>query len=455
MPIEVINPATGVLDKSYELMNQSQVDNILSTMEDVRATYVTTSWEQRRQLMQKVADLLEQQVDHFAAIITREMGKPITQAIAEVNKCAVLCRYYAEQAQSFLQDDLIKTDHSKSYRCYRPLGIIFAIMPWNFPLWQVMRFAVPNLMLGNAGVLSHAPNSTGIGLAIEQLFVDAGFPAGLFRSLVIDVDLAPWVIHHPLVKGVTLTGSERAGKAVASEAAQALKKVVLELGGSDPYVILADADLEHAAEQCILSRLNNAGQVCISAKRIIVVEEIKDQFEALILEKAKRYVAGDPTDSQTTLGPMARTDLRDQLHDQVQRCIEAGAHCLLGGQLPDGPGYYYPATVLTHIKPDSPACREELFGPVICLISAKDEGHALTLANDTIYGLGAAVFTKDLSKGEHIAANILNAGTCNVNMLVGSDPRLPFGGIGASGYGRELAREGLHEFSNIKTVVVR
>ncbi|HBI21598.1 MAG TPA: succinate-semialdehyde dehydrogenase, partial [Legionella sp.] len=328
------------------------------------------------------------------------------------------------------------------------------IMPWNFPFWQVLRFAVPNLMVGNAGLLKHAPNSTGTALLIEQLLLEAGFPKNVFRSLIIDVDLAPFVIHHAHVAGVTLTGSNPAGKSVASEAGAALKKVVLELGGSDPYVILEDADLERAAEQCVLSRLNNAGQVCIAAKRMIVVECVKSAFEALVLAKAKTYAMGDPQDSKTTLGPMAREDLRAKLHDQVTRSIAAGARCLLGGTLPNRHGYYYPATVLTDITVDSPAFHEELFGPVICIIGAKDEEQAMRLANATAFGLASAIFTQDLEKGERLARDGIEAGTCAVNTLVASDPRLPFGGIKQSGFGRELSMEGMHEFVNIKTVIV-
>lgn len=454
MSIDVINPATGKLLKSYSLMSQEEVNDILNTMETVRQEWSKTDFSHRAQLMKQVAKVMRADAQSYASVITQEMGKPIKQALGEIEKCALLCEYYAEHAENFLKDEIIKTEKKKSYRCYRPLGIIYAIMPWNFPFWQVMRFAVPNLMGANAGVLSHAPNSTGAALAIESIFAKAGFPKGLFRSLVIDIDLSPFVTHHPHVKGVTLTGSNRAGAAVGAEAGKAMKKVVLELGGSDPYVILEDADLELAAEQCIVSRLNNAGQVCIAAKRIIVVDAIRDKFEKLILEKAKRYVGGDPMQEATTMGPMAREDLRKELHSQVERCIQAGDKCVLGGKLPEGDGFYYPATVLFNVTKDSPAFKEELFGPVVSIVPAKDAAHAVELANDNVFGLGAAVFTQNLEQGEDIAANQLHAGTCNVNCFVASDPRLPFGGIGQSGYGRELAQEGIHEFMNIKTVSV-
>jgi len=454
MPIEVINPTTGKTDQIYDLMTQQQVEDALQAIEKDRLAFQSTSMNQRADLLKKAAQVLREQANDWAGIITREMGKPITQALSEIEKCALLCEFYAEHGPAMIKDEIIETEFHKSFVTYKPLGIIFAIMPWNFPFWQVLRFAVPNLLAGNAAVLSHAPNSTGAALAMEKIFQLAGFPKNCFRSLIIDVDLAPYVINHELVHGVTLTGSDRAGRAVASQAGQALKKTVLELGGSDPAVVLADADLELAAEQIVLSRLSNAGQVCVSAKRIIMEEAIADDLQALILEKSKRYVCGDPMDPATTLGPMAREDLRAQLADQVERCKAAGADCLLGGDLPEGEGYFYPATILSKIQTGSPALTEELFGPVICLMTAKDEAAALQMANDTIYGLGATVYTQNLEKGAHIAAHVLEAGCCTVNKMVASDPRLPFGGIKQSGYGRELWTAGLHEFMNIKSVVV-
>lgn len=452
--IHTINPATEETLRCYSSMNQDQVDSIIHAMHPVQQQWAQSPMALRQGCLSNLSKQLLEQKTQCAALITTEMGKPITQALLEVEKCAILCDYYAKQGEHFLKPEPIQTEFYKSYRSYQPLGIIFAIMPWNFPFWQVLRFAVPNLMVGNAGLLKHAPNSTGTALLIEALFLDAGFPKHLFRSLVMDVDLAPFVIHHPHIAGVTLTGSNQAGKRVAAEAGAALKKVVLELGGSDPYVILDDANLEQAAELCVLSRLNNAGQVCIAAKRMIVVERVKPAFEALVLEKARAYSMGDPLDSKTTLGPMARHDLRATLHEQVQQSIDAGARCLLGGTLPDSTGYYYPATVLTDVAIDSPAFNEELFGPVICIITANDEEHAMRLANTTVFGLAGAVFTQDLEKGERLARDGVNAGTCAVNTLVASDPRLPFGGIKQSGFGRELSMEGMHEFVNIKTVIV-
>ncbi len=453
--IKTINPTTEEVINNYQLMNKNEIDHILNEMKKSQHQWAMISIEKRQDCLHNAAKILRQDKEKFATIITTEMGKPITQAIAEIEKCAKLCDYYADHGSQFLKPEFIQTEFHKSYRSFHPTGIIFAIMPWNFPFWQVMRFAIPNLMLGNGAVLKHAHNSIGAGFAIEEMFKQAEFPANLFRSLIIDVDLVPFVIHHHSVKGVTLTGSSRAGRVVAKEAGDALKKVVLELGGSDPYVILEDADLEAAAEQCVLSRFNNCGQVCIAAKRIIVVDKVKSTFENLVIEKAKKYVAGNPLDQQTMLGPMARADLRKKIHEQVQRSIASGARCVLGGNLPEGKGYYYPATILFDVTTESPAFHEELFGPVICVTGAKNEEHALNLANDTEYGLAAAVFTRDLDKGEKLANDFLIAGTCAVNTLVASDPRLPFGGTKQSGYGRELAMEGMHEFANIKTIIVK
>jgi succinate-semialdehyde dehydrogenase/glutarate-semialdehyde dehydrogenase len=452
--IQTINPATEEVCGRYALMSKNEVDAIIQSMHTVQQSWSQSSIASRQTCFMTLAKVLLDNKEACASMITKEMGKPIVQAHSEIEKCARLCEYYAQQGERFLKPQTIQTEFHKTYRSFQALGIIFAIMPWNFPFWQVLRFAVPNLMAGNGGLLKHAPNTTGTALLIEQLFIKAGFPTDLFRSLVIDVELSPFVIHHPCIVGVTLTGSNLAGQSVAAEAGTALKKVVLELGGSDPYVILDDADLELAAEQCILSRLNNAGQVCISAKRMIVDKKIQPAFEALILEKAKAYVMGDPQDPATRLGPMAREDLRAKLHDQVQQSITDGSRCLLGGILPERKGYYYPATVLTDVTVDSIAFQEELFGPVICIVTAQDEEHAICLANTTEFGLAGAIFTRDLVKGERLARDRIYAGTCAVNTLVASDPRLPFGGIKQSGYGRELSVEGMHEFVNIKTIIV-
>lgn len=455
MAIETVNPATGKLIKSYDEMSEKQVEDIINLSHAAHLAWRETPFSERKKCLLNAAELLKKNKDEYAMIITSEMGKPITQARGEIDKCAWVCEYYAENAEELLKPREIKTDMKKSLVVYRPLGIIFSIMPWNFPFWQVFRFAAPNLMAGNAGLLSHAPISTGTSLAIEKLLKDAGFPDNLFRSLIINNDVAAYTIRHQHVAAVTLTGSERAGQAVGAEAAGSLKKVVLELGGSDPYVILDDADLELAAEECVLSRMNNTGQVCISAKRLIVVDKVYDEFEKIVLEKLKRYKIGDPTSEDTNFGPMARADLRDELHKQVQQSIKDGAELIVGGELPEGAGNYYPPTALRNVKKGVLAYSEELFGPVILFLRVKDEKEALEIANDSRFGLAGAVFTQDQKRGLDIAENKIRSGTVYVNGFVASDPRLPFGGIKSSGYGRELSKEGIHEFVNTKTICIK
>jgi len=386
--------------------------------------------------------------------MTEEMGKPIVQSRAEIEKCASVCDFYAQKAKEFLTPEKIETDAQKSYVSFQPLGIVLAVMPWNFPFWQVFRFLAPALMAGNAGVLKHASNVPGCALAIEEVIRKAGFPQNLFRALLIGSKDVNSVIEHSLVKAVTLTGSTLAGKAVAAKAGSVLKKSVLELGGSDPYVILDDADLDMAVSACVASRLVNGGQSCIAAKRFIVVESIRSEFEKLFVEQMKAKKMGNPIEENTDIGPQARHDLRNQLHNQVQQSIKDGAKLILGGEIPEDKGAYYPPTVLTDIKKGMLAYDEELFGPVASIIPAKDEADALEKANDSVFGLGAAVFTKDIKKGEQIAEKGLEAGCCFVNTFVRSDPRLPFGGIKESGYGRELSSFGIREFVNIKTVYV-
>ena len=337
---------------------------------------------------------------------------------------------------------------------HRPLGTVLAVMPWNFPLWQVFRFAAPALMAGNTGLLKHAANVPGCALAIESILREAGFPEHAFRTLLIDSAQVRAVIRHKAVAAVTLTGSTGAGRAVGKQAGDRLKPSVLELGGSDPYLILADADLDRAVESCVASRLINSGQSCIAAKRFIVVEKVREEFEERFVARMRRARTGDPMQETTDVGPMARRDLRDELHDQVRRSIDAGARCLLGGERPDGPGAHYPPTVLTDVTRKSPAHKEELFGPVAAIMPVKTEKAAIKAANDSVFGLGAAVFTRDVERGERIARDELQAGACFVNAFVKSDPRLPFGGIKESGYGRELSHHGIRDFVNVKTVYV-
>jgi succinate-semialdehyde dehydrogenase/glutarate-semialdehyde dehydrogenase len=410
-----------------------------------------TSFPDRAKLMRAAAGVMRDRKNELAALMADEMGKVIRDGIAEVQKCADCCDYYAEHAQRFLQKQSVDSDAQESYIAYDPLGVILAIMPWNFPFWQVFRFAAPALMAGNVGVLKHASNVSGCALAIEAIFKDAGFPANAFSTLLVESSRVEALIRNPLVAAVTLTGSTPAGRSVASIAGSELKKSVLELGGSDAYVVLDDADLDLAVDACVKSRLINGGQSCIAAKRFIVVRPLREAFEQRYVERFRAVRIGDPRDPATDIGPMARTDLRDQVHEQVMKSVQQGAKLLVGGVVPDGPGAYYPATVLAGVKPGMTAFDEEIFGPVAAIIEADDEQHAIALANQSVFGLGAALFTRDKDKADRIAREI-EAGSVFVNTFVKSDPRLPFGGIKQSGYGRELSWFGIQEFVNIKTV---
>ncbi len=454
MPIAAINPATGQTIREYAEMTPDEVVQAVSAAHQSFAGWRRTDFSERSELMKAAAQVLRARVDEYASLMANEMGKPVTQGKAEVEKCAWVCDYYADNAESFLEEEPVETDATRSFVTFQPLGVVLAVMPWNFPLWQVFRFAAPALMAGNVGVLKHASNVPGCALAIEDVFSRAGFPANVFRTLLVGSKQVDAIIENPHVKAVTLTGSTPAGQAVASKAGEMLKKTVLELGGSDPYVVLADADLDAAVPTCVTSRLINSGQSCINAKRFVVVEPMRAEFEALFVERMSGMKVGDPLDEATEVGPQARADLRGELHEQVSRSIAHGARCLLGGEVPDGAGAYYPPTVLTNVKAGMPAYDEELFGPVAAIIVAKDEADAIAIANDSCFGLGAAVFTSDTAKGERIAAEELEAGACFVNAFVKSDPRLPFGGIKESGYGRELSSYGIKEFVNIKTVYV-
>lgn len=455
MPIETINPATDEVTGSYPEVLNDDISLILGKTQEAFIHWRKTSFSERSKRMKMAAGILRAKQETYAKLITTEMGKPLAQARAENAKCAWCCDFYAQNAEKFLSSQMVKTDARKSYVSFQPLGIVLAVMPWNFPFWQVFRFLVPALMAGNAGVLKHASNVPGCALAIEGIFQEAGFPENLFRTLLIESRQVDFVIENPLVKAVTLTGSTPAGKAVAAKAGSCLKKTVLELGGSDPYIILKDADLDKAVSLCVTSRLLNSGQSCIAAKRFIVVKAIESRFTEILLDVMKAVKMGDPLDEKTDIGPLARHDLRDQLHHQVQQSIAQGAKLLLGGTIPEKKGAYYPPTILTDVNKWMPAYDEELFGPVASIISVKDEREAIEVANDTVFGLGAAVFTKDVQHGEHIAVHDLEAGSCFVNDYVKSDPRLPFGGIKGSGYGRELSSFGIREFVNIKTVYVK
>ena len=450
-----VNPVNNKNIKSYDEFTSHEVENIVSLSDNAFLSWKQTSFSARAELMKNAARVLRQNSEEYSVLMTLEMGKPILQSRAEVEKCAWVCDYYADNAEKFLADELIETDALKSFVTYQPLGVILAVMPWNFPFWQVFRFAAPNLMAGNTGLLKHASNVSGCALAIEEVFNKAGFPENVFRTLLVSSKNIHKVISNSKVQAVTLTGSVPAGKSVASLAGGLIKKTVLELGGSDPYVVLEDADLHQAALSCVNSRLINAGQSCIAAKRFIIVESVYDEFEKLYLELMSNKKMGDPFDENNALGPQASIQLRDELHQQVLKSIEQGAELILGGKIPDSDGAFYPPTILKNVKPGMAAFDEELFGPVAALVRAKNESEAIELANKSIFGLGASVFTKDIIRGEKVAKEMLNAGCCFVNDFVKSDPRLPFGGIKESGYGRELSPFGIKEFVNIKTVYVK
>jgi succinate-semialdehyde dehydrogenase/glutarate-semialdehyde dehydrogenase len=454
MAMTAVNPANGTTIKIYNEMTPEEVTRAVEAAHTAFLSWRRTEFAERAGLMHVAAQVLREKTDEYAILMANEMGKPVTQGRAEVEKCAWVCDYYAESAESFLHPELVETDASKSFVTFLPLGVVLAVMPWNFPLWQVFRFAAPALMAGNAGVLKHASNVPGCALAIEDVFSRAGFPANIFRTLLVGSSQVNAIIENPHVKAITLTGSTPAGKAVARKSGEMLKKTVLELGGSDPYLILDDADLDTAVSACVASRLLNSGQSCINAKRFLVVEPLKDSFEKLFVERMRAQVVGDPLEEDTEVGPQARKDLRDELQEQVALSLAKGARCLLGGEVPNGPGAYYPPTILTDVSRGMPAYDEELFGPVAAIIPVRDEAEAIEVANDSSFGLGAAVFTRDLARGERIAAEELDAGACFVNSFVKSDPRLPFGGIKESGYGRELSHYGIREFVNVKTVFV-
>jgi succinate-semialdehyde dehydrogenase/glutarate-semialdehyde dehydrogenase len=452
--LTAINPATGEVAGRYTMHDHRQVERILEDASRAQSDWSTVPMRQRCAHLVAAAAVLRNRSEEFARLMADEMGKPLSQGLAEVEKCAWVCEYYAENAERFLSDESVPTDASESLVAYRPLGVVLAVMPWNFPFWQVFRFAAPNLVAGNGGILKHASNVPGCGLAIEEVFSEAGFPGDVFRTLLIGSRMVGDVIKHPIVRAVTLTGSTPAGRSVAATAGAALKKTVLELGGSDPYIILEDADLSSAVRACADSRLINSGQSCIAAKRFIVPEGIRDAFESEFVKYMDSKTVGNPTDVTVDVGPQARVDLRDELHRQVLESVAAGARVLLGCTIPSGPGAFYPPSVLTDVRSGMPAYGDELFGPVAAVIPVRSESEAIRVANDSVFGLGAAVFTGDVARGRRIARDELHAGSCFVNTFVRSDPRLPFGGVKDSGYGRELADAGIREFVNVKTVFV-
>ncbi len=448
------NPHTGEEICSYPTADKFQLRVAIEQSGKAFESWKRTSYTERAEVLHRVAELLRANSKSDARLMAEEMGKPLAQGRGEIEKCAWACEYYAEHAERFLEDEPSETEAARSYVSYRPLGPVLAVMPWNFPFWQVVRFGAPALMAGNTILLKHAPSVPGCALRVQEIFDKAGLPEGCFQNLFLTDRQVGSVIRTPLVRAVTLTGSVQAGSAVAKQAGAEVKKTVLELGGSDPYVILEDADIEHAAEQCVQSRLTNSGQSCVAAKRFIVMEPVRERFIEAVVERMRSARVGDPLHNETEVGPLARQDLRDFLHTQVQQSIENGAQCLTGGEMPSTPGWYYPPTVLTKIRPGMPAYAEELFGPVASVLSVRHRKDAIRVANDTSFGLGAAVFTADVKEGERIAREELNAGCCFVNTFVKSDPRLPFGGTMNSGYGRELGRHGILEFANNKTIYV-
>ncbi len=452
--MESINPATGERLQTFDTWSDARTETALAAAAAAAPSWQAASYAERAQRLRNAAAELRKNIDRYAGLITLEMGKIAREARAEIEKCAWGCEFYAEHAEAYLRDEKIGTDAGSSYVAYLPLGTVLAIMPWNFPFWQVFRFAAPNLMAGNNALLKHASSVPQCALAIEEIFHQSGFPAGVFQTFLISAAQAEKIIADPRIHAVTLTGSEAAGRKVAAAAGAALKKAVLELGGSDAFIMLPDADLDRAVDVGLASRFLNCGQSCIAAKRFILVETIADAFLEKFKHKAYALRRGDPAREETQLGPMARADLRDYLHRQVTDSAKAGASFALHGGPSAGPGFFYEPTILDHVRPGMRAYEEELFGPVAIVIRAKNDEDAIRIANDNRYGLGASVFTRDSKKGEQLARR-LQSGSSFVNGLVKSDPRLPFGGIKASGYGRELSIQGIREFVNIKTVWIK
>ncbi len=454
MSIKSINPATGLTEKEFTEYNPIQVTEIINNTYNQWLRWKNVSYNDRGCLLKKAASILIEKKECYGKILVSEMGKPIKQAVAEVEKCAWVCNYYAENTEFILKKEIIATDAAESYVQFDPLGIILAVMPWNFPFWQVFRFAAPALMAGNVCLLKHASNVPQSALAIEEIFYEAGFPKDCFRTLLIGPNQVTDVINNPLIKAATLTGSEFAGKTVAGLCGANLKKTVMELGGSDPFIILEDADLETAAKTAVIARLLNNGQSCIAAKRFIIVKSVYESFLQLFTVEMRKIKIGDPMDYNTDLGPIAREDLLDELKNQVVESVNQGAVIAFGGNKIMGNGFYFEHTVLTNVKKGQPAYDQEIFGPVASIIKAEDEDDAINIANDTCFGLGASLWTNNIEKAKRYIP-LINSGSVFVNGLVKSDPRLPFGGINMSGYGRELSHYGIKEFVNIKTVWIK
>ena len=454
MSIASVNPATGETLKTFEALNETQIDEKLQLAALTFRSYRHTPIAERESMLLRAAEILETEKNDFARLMTTEMGKPIKGAVGEAEKCALVCRYYAEHARHHLADQLVETNASKSYVCFQPLGPVLAVMPWNFPFWQVFRFAAPALMAGNVGLLKHASNVPQCALAIEDIFRRAGFPEGIFQTLLVGSDAVQRILEDPRVVAATLTGSEPAGRSVASIAGKQIKKTVLELGGSDPFIVMPSANLKEAVTTAVKARTINNGQSCIAAKRFIVATEIYDSFERLFVEEMKALKVGDPLNESTDIGPLATEQILKDVDEQVKTSVAAGAIVLTGGKRLDQRGNFYEPTVLVNVPLDSPASCEEIFGPVAMLFRVNDIDEAIELGNATSFGLGAAAWTNDVEEQNRFAEE-LEAGSVFLNGMVASDPRLPFGGIKNSGYGRELGEFGIREFVNIKTVWVK
>jgi succinate-semialdehyde dehydrogenase/glutarate-semialdehyde dehydrogenase len=451
---QTVDPSTGQPGKAYPGHSVEEAKAIVGQARKAWEDWRRTDFATRKALMWQAAQVLRGRIDHLCELMTAEMGKTVAEGRAEVEKCAHTCEVLAEEAESYLQPMPVAMDAGQAQVVFRPIGVVLAVMPWNFPFWQVIRFAAPALMAGNAGVLKHASNVPGCALAMEAVFREAGFPENLFRALLLPSRDAKAIIEDSNVAAVTLTGSVAAGRQVAATAGAVLKKTVLELGGSDAYVVLDDADPEHAAEVAAAARMVNGGQSCIAGKRFIVLPQVREAFEAAMVRHMQAFEMGDPRKAATKLGPMQSVEARDGIHRQVTESVAKGARLLLGGEVPERPGAWYPPTVLAGVKPGMPAHDEEVFGPVAAIIEAKDEADAIRIANDSEFGLGSGVLTTNLERGERIAVEELEAGLSFVNQNVRSDPRLPFGGVKHSGYGRELTAFGIREFVNIKSVLV-
>ncbi len=451
MPIETVNPTTGERVCAFPALTFKEIEEKLALAHRVARSWGAAPMAERTDVLHRAGLLLEERKREYGRLMTLEMGKPIKAAIDEAAKCATACQYYAEHAPAFLADEPVEAKNERSFVAFEPLGVVLAVMPWNFPFWQVIRFAAPAVAAGNVGLLKHSSNVPQCALALEQLFADAGAPGGAFQTLLIGSAAVADIIRDDRVAAVTLTGSEAAGSAVAATAGKHIKKTVLELGGSDPFIVMPSADLDLAVKTAVTARTINNGQSCIAAKRFIVAESVIDRFTEAFVERMRGLVVGDPMDEATNIGPLAMPQIRDDLHDQVRRSVAAGATLLLGGNPGNGRGYFYPPTVLGNVPLSAPALREETFGPLAAIIPARDARHAIEIANNSPFGLGAAAWTRDAEEIEQFARH-LAAGCVVINGMVASDPRFPFGGVKKSGYGRELSAFGLREFVNIKTV---